>query len=389
MISRIVPLPPDKSFFLLGPRQTGKSTLINHFLQRKKHFSIDLLHSEVMLRYLREPATFRKEADYAIGQGGIDAVFVDEIQKVPALLDEIQALISTYPKVQFIASGSSARKLKRGAANLLAGRLLQRYLYPFVFAELKHSFTLDVALRFGSLPPVIGASEQSNKDFLLSYVNTYLREEIQAEGIVRNLGAFSRFLEIVAVQNGEIVNFSAIARDSGMPSRTVHSYYEILEDTLTGFRIEAWRKSVRKRLLSHPKFYLFDVGVSNALARRFGHDSDPLTRGRLFEQWIVTETHRLFSYIYPEMRLFYWRTSAGAEVDLLFEEGGKIVAACDFKTVKAAAGTHMRGLYSFSEEHPGVPLYLVCDCSKPYLDNGVEVLPWIVYLERLAAKKLF
>ena len=389
MIARIINLPDSHSFVLLGPRQTGKSTLLNDFLKNKRSFTVNLLHSNELFRYIKAPSAFRKEASYAIKNENAEVVFVDEIQKIPELLDEIQALISDFPMVQFIVSGSSARKLKRGAANLLAGRLRERFLFPFVHTELGKNFTIEDVLCFGSLPPTYQLSSYEKKDFLLSYVNMYLKEEIQAEGIVRNLGGFSRFLEVAAAQNAEMVNFSSIARDCQLPSRTVQSYYEILEDTLIGIRINGWRKSIRKRMLTHPKYYFFDVGVSNALCRRLDPVTDPALKGKLFEQWIIIETYRYVSYYFPDIRLHYWHTSGGAEVDLLFEKAGEIICACEFKISKSISTTHLRGLLSFAEEFINVPRYLVCFCEKPFEEKGIKVLPWENYLNLISTTKLF
>ncbi len=382
MIERHVELPRRRSFFLFGPRQTGKSTLI-----RRRWgdgvWAVDLLRGEEFLKYAREPAQFRREAQAKLKRDRIRVIFIDEIQKVPALLDEIQALMADFPACQFIATGSSPRKLKRGAANLLAGRLVERFLFPFTRAELGGGFDLEEVLRFGSLPPVHGQPADVQRDILRAYAEVYLREEIQAEGIVRNLGGFSRFLNLAGAECGEMVSFSAVSREVSLPIRTVQSYYEILADTLIGLRLEAWRRSLRRRLVARPKFYLFDLGVTNAISRRLSDPPDAALRGRLFEQFLILETHRLLSNSLSEARLFFWRTNHGAEVDLLIERGGRLRAAVEIKAKRNVGGADLTGLRSFREENPKCPLYLVCESPNHYELDGVTILPWEEYLKRL------
>ena len=388
MINRIVKLPESRSFFLFGPRQTGKSSLIQTLLKKKKIWDVNLLKSDLYLKYLKAPHLFRQEAEYRINKEKVSTIFIDEVQKIPLLLDEVQFLMGKYPRCRFILTGSSARKLKRGGANLLAGRALQCYLYPFTFQELKESFDLENVLRFGSLPPVWAESTEIKKQILNSYTDTYLREEIQAEGIVRNLGGFSRFLEIAAAQNGELSNFNAIGRDAGLPVKTVQNYYDILEDTLLALRVEGWRKSVRKRLTLHPKYYFFDTGVSNSLCTRLDSVPDAMLRGRLFEQWVILETHRCLSYLNSGIKIFFWRTNGGTEVDMLLVKGDKILAACEIKSTQGVGRADLSGLKSFGEEHPKVPLFVISTATNPYTMDGVDILPWKIYLEKLFKGKM-
>lgn len=381
MIKRWLKLPEKKSFFLFGPRQTGKSTLVCKVL-KDNFWSINLLLNESFSKYSKYPELFHKEALRKIEQDGLKTIFVDEIQKVPALLNEIQ-FIMDQQKIQFILTGSSARKLKRGGANLLGGRAVERPLFPFIFFEMGKTFDLDEVLHFGSLPAVYGKDETEKIDLLKSYTNTYLREEIQSEGIVRNLGGFSRFLDIAASQFGDLVNFSNIGRECGLPTRTVQSYYEILEDTLVGLRLEPWRKSLRKRLIGHSKFYLFDLGVTNAINRHLEEPPDNTLRGRLFEQFIILEVHRLIKYLQSEARIFYWRTNTGAEVDLVIEKRGKLLAAIEIKAKKLVGGNDFSGFRSFASDNPNVPAFLVCEAEEPYREGGVEVMPWPNFLKYL------
>lgn len=381
MIKRWIKLPEKASFFLFGPRQTGKSTLIGQFLQ-EDFWSVNLLLSDTFAKYSKYPELFRKEALKKIEKNGVKTIFVDEIQKIPDLLNEVQVLMDEQ-KAQFILTGSSARKLRKGGANLLGGRAVERFIFPFIFFELEDSFDLNDVLRFGSLPAVYGRSHNEMADILKSYTNVYLREEIQAEGIVRNLGGFSRFLDVAAGQFGELVSFSNIGRECRLPTRTVQSYYEILEDTLIGFRLESWRKSLRKRLSGHPKFYLFDLGVTNALNRHLDSFPDNILRGRLFEQFIVAETYRVLKYLQSEANIYYWRTNTGAEIDLVIEKNGKLFSAFEIKAKKEIGGNDLSSFRSFCSDNPGVPCFLVCEADEPYREGAVDILPWQDFIKRL------
>jgi len=298
-------------------------------------------------------------------------------------LNEVQALMNAYPRVQFILTGSSARKLKRGAANLLGGRAVERHLFPFVYQEIKNSFDLDEILQFGSLPAIYGKTPDQKADILNAYANIYLKEEIQAEGIVRNLGGFSRFLDMAAAQFGELVNFSSIARDCHLTVRSVQSYYEILEDTLIGFRLEPWAKSPRKRMVGHPKFYFFDMGVTNAINKRLKGEMDSVSKGRLFEQFIILETKRRLEYKRSEANVYFWRTNHGAEIDLVVAKHGRIEAAYEIKSSANISGAHLSGLRSFRQDNPKVPCSVICTASDAYSLEGVHVEPWQQYLEKL------
>lgn len=381
MINRWIQLPAKGSFFLFGPRQTGKSTLIETRFT-KSVWKIDLLQSEIFLAYSKDPSLFRREAVEKIQREGIRTIFIDEIQRVPLLLNEVHSLMNL-SEAQFILTGSSARKLKRGGADLLAGRAIERRLYPFIYEEIREGFKLEEALSVGTLPALTGRDREERIDLLTTYVHTYLREEIQSEGIARNLGAFSRFLDLAAGQFGELVSFSAIARECHLPTRTVQSYYEILEDTLVGLRLESWRKSLRKRLTAHPKFYFFDCGVTNALNRRLTGPLDRELRGRLFEQWIVLESDRMIHYRQSEARLYFWRTNHGAEVDLLIEKHGKLIAAFEIKATSNVASPHLSGLRAFREEHPKVPCAVVATVQNAYEIDRFRIIPWTRYLTEL------
>jgi len=351
-------------------------------MSKKDFWMVNLLLNETFSKYSKYPELFRKEALHKIEKEAVKTIFVDEIQKIPEILNEVQFLMDQ-KKIQFILTGSSARKLKRGGANLLGGRAIERFLFPFTYYEIEKSFELDDVLRFGALPSVYGKGEQEKIDLLTAYTNIYLREEIQSEGIVRNLGGFSRFLDVAANQFGEMISFSNVGRECGLPTRTVQSYYEILEDTLVGFRLESWRKSLRKRLTGHPKFYLFDMGVTNAINRCLSVLPDSISRGHLFEQFIVLETYRLLKYLQCESRIFYWRTNTGAEIDLVVEKHGELAAAFEIKAKKRVGGNDFSGFRSFRADHPHVPCFLICETEESYKEGAVDVLPWNAYLKKL------
>jgi uncharacterized protein len=382
MIPRIIALPKSQSYFLFGPRQTGKSSLTS-LVYTESSWKVDLLLTDQFLEYEKAPALFRKRAEEHIQTGAVRSIVVDEVQRVPLLLSEVHHLIEKYPGVQFVLTGSSARKLRRGGVDLLGGRALELRLFPLTRRELAGTFDLEDALTYGTLPSVVGLSADEKRSKLAAYVQTYLREEIKNEGVVRNLGGFSRFLDVAGSQCGEDVNYAGIARECGLTNKTVESYYEIVEDTLIALRLEPWRKSLRKRLSGHPRFYLFDTGVTNAVNRRLGAGPDPALRGRLFEQLIVLEVQRLLSYKNSEARMFYWRTSAGAEVDLIIEKYGRIVAACEIKSNQRVDGADCTGLRAFQEEHDGVPLYVAAITSDAYRLGPVLVLPWMEFLDRV------
>jgi predicted AAA+ superfamily ATPase len=347
----------------------------------RRSWTVDLLRQDAFLRYSKEPERLRLEVEERL-RSGVRTVFVDEIQRVPALLQEIHGLIEER-RVRFLLTGSSARKLRRGGANLLAGRASVRRLHPLTLAEQGELFDLERTLRYGSLPAVVTGSSRDARDLLAGYADTYLREEIQAEALVRNLGGFARFLDVVAAENGGIVNASAVARDAALATRTVQEYYQILEDTLVGFRLEPWRASPRARLVGHPRFYLFDTGVTNALLRRLGAPPDPQWRGRLFEQWVVLECLRAFEYRQSEARIFYWRTHMGAEVDLLVEKHGRLRLAVEIKAKKTVAGADLSGLRSFGQAHPRVRRVVVSEVPEPYRLADVDVLPYRTFFQRL------
>jgi len=340
------------------------------------------LMTDQFLKYSKHPELFRLEALEKIEKQGVRGIFIDEIQRVPELLNEVHFLIEKTGH-RFLMTGSSARKLRRGGINLLAGRAVQRRLFPFVYREISDSFSLDEVLRFGTLPAVYGRNREEKIDILNSYSETYLREESQAEGLVRNLGGFSRFLDLAAGQCGELISFTSTGRECQVATRTVQAYYDILEDTLISIRLQPWKKSLRKRLVSHAKFYLFDLGITNSLIRQLTAPLDPVRKGRLFEQFIILETYRLLNYHRSEAGIYFWRTNHGAEVDLVIEKYGHIVGAFEIKSQRHITGAHLSGLRSFRSEYPNVPLHVISLVDHAYRIDEVLVVPWKTYLQEL------
>ncbi len=322
----------NHSFFLFGPRGTGKSTLLKKKFDPSKCLWLDLLDTKVEDRFLHHP-----EDLYAVVNGldeNMTHVIIDEIQKVPKLLDEVHRLIEEKNKI-FVLTGSSARKLKHGGANLLAGRAFVYSLYALSCFELKNTFDLGQALHFGTLPKIFSLeSDEDRSEFLRSYIDVYLKEEIWNEQIVRKLQPFRKFLEVAAQCNGKIINYANIARDVGVDDKTIKEYFIILEDTMIGFFLEPYHHSFRKRLAEKPKFYFFDPGVVRGLSRRLSIPLTPKTAafGEAFEHYIITEFVRLKGYFQPDYRLSFILTAGDVEVDLVVERPGKQLLCIEIKS---------------------------------------------------------
>lgn len=330
----------DGSVFLFGARQTGKSTLLRQ--QLPDAIYIDLLDTEVKDRFLRRPALLYemlKDKD-----SGTLAI-IDEIAEVPELLNEVHRLISECGLL-FILCGSSARKLKRKGKNTLGGRALPVYLYPFVSVEIP-DFDLDKAVSYGMLPPHYLAKNPER--WLSAYIQVYLKEEIKEEALVRNLNAFQRFLEVAALTNGEMVNNNNIAQDCGVSATTVSAYFDILEDTLVGYRIPAYTKSIKRRLVQAPRFYYFDVGVANYLLHRKKLTRGTVEYGHAFEHLVIQEIYAWLHYAHSEENLTYWRTYTGQEVDAVI---GDARIAIEIKSAEEVMPRHLKGLNAFGEDYP-------------------------------------
>jgi len=356
-----------KSVFLFGPRQCGKSWLIDHTLQ-DVHV-LDLLSSETFLRLSQHP-------DY-IEQLAADGkpVVIDEIQKLPGLLDEVHRLIEK-KGVRFVLTGSSARKLRKKGVNLLGGRARIKRLHPFSAAELGELFSLDRALNFGLLPSV-WFSDEPEED-LADYIDEYLQQEIIAEGATRNLPAFSRFLEVAALSNGEQIDYTAISRDAQVPRSTVQEYFKILRETLLADEVTVWKRGLKRKTVETAKFYLFDTGVARRLTRRREVVEGTPEYGHLFETWVH---HELRAYLDLRVRdgvINYWRTPAGTEVDFVVG-----TTAIEVKSAKTVGKGDLRGLEAIGEE--GAFAHRVVVCREPLARtvNGIEILPYGDFIRQL------
>jgi predicted AAA+ superfamily ATPase len=369
----------SKSYFLFGPRQTGKSTFVKGRLGPADLY-VDLLPQRSFLAYAKAPGRFRGEVLAHLRRHRAFTCVVDEIQKLPALLDEIHELIESTP-VRFVLTGSSSRKLRRGASNLLAGRAYTYRMFPLTAEELGGRFALERALNFGTLPALWGSDEEEPREFLLSYTDTYLREEIQEEGLVRSLAPFSSFLDIAAATDGEVVNYTNVGRECGVSVKTVQQYYQILEDTFLTLRLPAWTRSPRARLVSHPRYYFFDPGVTNALTHQLSGALDPVSRGRRFEQFVIHQVRTVIEYRRMDCQLSYWRTHSGAEVDLLVSRGHRIVAAAEIKSSEAASSAAPSGLRTFLDHHPRVPAFVLCAAGREcLLERNILAIHWERFL---------
>lgn len=311
--------PPKRAFLLFGPRATGKSTWLKQ--RFPDALRLDLLRNDLYFRLSASPGELRS---MVTAEPRSRWIVLDEVQRIPELLNEVHALIED-GGYRFALTGSSARKLKRGRANLLAGRAVVRSLLPLVHAEYGDSATVEDVLRFGALPAVI-AEPESRVDILEAYAGTYLREEIKEEALTRNVQAYTRFLQVAALANAQVTNLSAISRDTAVPRATVSTYFEILTDTLLGRFLPAWTARARVKEVGHPKFYFFDTGVVRAIQGRLRDTPTPEERGHLFETYLFHElaAHVAYSNIGGEWS--YWRTADGVEVDFLWRRGDRIVA---------------------------------------------------------------
>jgi predicted AAA+ superfamily ATPase len=377
MFTRGLFLPPPgrETFFLWGPRQTGKTTLLT--AAYPDAFWVDLLKADEYRRYLERPERLREEllAEPFHGQ-----VVIDEIQKVPALLDEVHWLHERR-KLRFALCGSSARKVRRGAANLLGGRAIRYELHGLTATELGGDFDLTRLLNHGYLPTVYESSRPER--LLASYVGDYLREEVAAEGLVRNLPVFSAFLSAAALSDGDLVNFTNIARDCGVSGPTVKGHFGILEDTLLGRWLPAFTKRPKRRVVGAPKFYFSDVGVVNYLARRGRLQPGGELFGKAFENWVFHELVAANAYRDQQVDLAYWRLASGIEVDFIV---GDMSAAIEAKATARVTADHLKGLRHLRQDHPGVRALLVClEPRRRVTDDGIEIMPVTAFIRAVAA----
>lgn len=384
MIHRIYNISKSNSFFLFGARGVGKSSLLEKMFKGQKNIlKIDLLKSEWEDELFKSPDKLIKIIeDLKILP---EWILIDEIQKIPKLLDTVHYLIES-KKIKFALTGSSARKLKRGAANLLAGRAFSFELFPLTHIELGAKFDLHQYLSYGGLPALTAFSNELDVHYYLkAYVTTYLKEEIQAEQIVRNLKPFRLFLDTAAQMNAKIINFSKIGQDVGADTKTVQNYFEILKDTHIGILLNAHDQSLRKRQKKNPKFYYFDTGVTRSLNRRL---NVPLKKGTfeygdLFEQFIVLEMHRLNSYYSLDFQFSYLQTNNGLEIDVVIERPGKPTAFVEIKSTDNLTVSELTSLKSLKNDYPKHQYFCLSNDKNSNEFEKIKILHWKKGLEEL------
>ena len=368
--------PGGKSFFLFGPRGTGKSSWVRARFPNAPYF--DLLESDLYAELLASPQRLEQKIppDYS------GWVILDEVQKVPEVLDEVHRLIERR-RLKFALTGSSARKLRRRGVNLLAGRALTLRMHPLVCRELGDDFDPRRSLRYGQMPSVY--VEEDPHAFLTSYVKTYLREEVQQEGLTRNLGAFARFLEAASFSQGSLLNVTRVAGDCRVERKVVESYLAILEDLLLSVRLPAFSKRARRRITAHPKFYFFDAGVFRVLRPLGPLDSSDEIDGAAFETLVLQELRAINDYGSLGYSLHYWRTSGGLEVDfVLYGERGLHAIEC--KRGSVVRGDDLRALRLFLEDYPMAKACLVYGGRKPLREGPIEVVPLEEFLRGLGTR---
>ena len=363
------------SIFLFGPRACGKSYWLAHNLKDVTY--IDLLDTRVRMDLEADPSRLSTYLNKAAKTW----VIIDEIQKIPELLNIVHQLIEKEGR-RFILTGSSARKIRRSGANLLAGRALSYRMYPLTAFELGVNFKIEKSLLYGNLPSLYDKQDLDYDKYLYTYVNTYLKEEVMFEGLTRNLGAFSRFLETVSFSQGSTLNMSEVAREAAIKVNTVISYFDLLEDMLIAYRIPVFTKRAKRRLVSHPKFYFFDAGVYQHLRPKSILDSHSEIAGAALETLILQDLIAINDYKDLKYKIYYWRTVSGSEVDFILL-GSKKLLAIEVKHSKRATGKDLKGLKAFKQDYPEADLLLVYLGQENLKINDVQVIPATDFLLKL------
>ena len=373
----LLPILQKKSMFLFGPRQTGKSSFIKHqLLGDDIALFWTLLDGRLRMRILADPGILRQEVEMKNLRDC--TIIIDEIQKCPDLLDEIHFLIEDR-NIRFLMTGSSARKLKNTGVNLLGGRATERHFHPFNFAEIgKHpDYNLPFIFEHGLLPSMF-LSENLDED-LAAYIDTYLTEEIAAEGAARNIPAFARFLTTAALTNSQLLNYTNIANDAQLPVQTVRQWYDVLESTLLGYQIPPFTKTKKRKAISTAKFYFFDIAIARSL-RNIPVPAEGTTEaGEYFEQLVCMELKTWIDYTRPRSKLTFWRSTSNMEVDFCVDEE----IAIEVKLTMNVTEKHMKGLKALREENIFKRYVVVCQEEHPRLVDGIEILPWKYFFEQL------
>ncbi|MBN2319137.1 MAG: ATP-binding protein [Acidobacteria bacterium] len=361
-----------KSFFLFGPRGTGKTTLIRNTLPDA--YVIDLLEIQTYREYLKNPSILSEQRMKPI-------VVVDEVQKLPEILDEVHRLIEKEGLI-FLLTGSSARKLKRGGANLLAGRAWWAELFPLTSTEIP-DFNLITYLNRGGLPSIYPSDEYSEE--LKAYTAFYLKEEIQNEALTRRIAQFSEFLELMALSNGEEISYQSIAGDCGVSANTIKNYVQVLEDTLVAFQLSAFTRTRKRKAISRSKLYFFDIGVTNSLANRGEILEDSELFGKAFEHFILLEIRAYLSYTRKNHKMHYWRSTSRFEVDLVLDN----CWAIEIKGTKSVQDKHLKGIRALKEEGEIQNFAVVsCDRKERKTRDDIAIIPWKRFLDKLWSGKI-
>lgn len=367
---------PDESCFIFGPRGTGKSTWIKDNL--KNSMVINLLDEKTLLQYLSNPGHIK---EVVLGnEKHCDTFVVDEIQKIPQMLDSIHDLIETNKKLRFVLTGSSARKLKRSGINLLAGRAILKKMHPFMASELGNTFDLDFALKNGMLPLIINAQDPQEK--LAAYVSLYLKEEVQAEALVRNIGNFARFLEVMSFSHGAILNLSNIARECGTSRKIIENYLSILEDLLLCYLLPVFTKRAKREVVSHPKFYYFDAGVYYNLRPKGPLDKTSEINGIALEGLILQHLRAWNDYSKTKHELSYWRTKSGSEVDFVIY-GEQHFLALEIKNSTKVFSKDLKALKAFISDYEMAKAILLYRGKDKLLVDGITCWPVADFLAEL------
>lgn len=373
MYSRIIKYPDNKSFFLFGPRGTGKTTWVKKTFPNAAY--IDLLESRLFNDLLADP----QRLENFIPGSFKNWIIIDEVQKIPELLNEVHRLIEKN-RYRFILTGSSARKLKRKGPNLLAGRALNYPMHPLTVSELGKDFNLNHSLVFGHLPSAYVESDPQG--YLESYIKTYLQEEIQQEGLTRNLSVFSRFLEAASFSQGSVLNISEVARECAVERKVVENYFTILEDLLLAYRIPIFTKRAKRRLIAHPKFYFFDVGVYRTIRPMGPLDAPEEVDGISRESLLFQELLAINDYLGLGYKIYYWRTSNNIEVDFVLY-GTRGLKVFEVKRKGKITRADLRGLKAFLKDYPAAKMYCIYGGERQMSDGNINILPFKYTLKNL------
>ena len=370
----------NKSLFLFGPRQTGKSSFIkNQLMNNDIAMFWTLLDGRLRLKVLADPSILRQEVEVRNLRDCI--IIIDEIQKCPELLDEVHFLIEER-NIRFLLTGSSARKLRSSGVNLLGGRATQRHFHPFNFAEIGNhpNYNLSYIFEHGLLPSMFLSS--NIEEDLSAYVDTYLTEEIAAEGFSRNIPNFARFLTVASVSNSQLINYTNIASDSQVPVQTVKQWFQVLEDTLLGYQVESFTNTKKRKAITTSKFYFFDIGIARALRNIPVPKENTTEFGEYFEHLICMELKSWIDYKHPRSKLTYWRSTSNMEVDFCVDEE----IAIEVKSSSNVNEKHLKGLKALREEGIFKRYVVVCQEEHPRIIDGIEILPWKYFFDELWKK---